>query len=319
MRRVLGIAAALVAIATSAMGQTGMKMTIGTGVDPSLAQFYVAQAGGIFKKNGLDVDLKLGSSGSAMVPLLANGQIQAALAAEQAGIQTHNLDPNVVIVGESMLGSRYLAIVGRDVPDIAAMKGKRVGIALGTASEVFWQALIKKMNLDPKDYKVINVETPEMLAGLERKDLDVVSSWEPWTTRILAAVPGTKVITLNDGINVPRDYVYVNKTWAEANPAAMKAFMQSMVDATKLIVDKPAEAADYVARTLKLDPKLTTELMTRVDFVMRLRPDAVEHMKGIEDGIKRSGKLAKPVDWQKIFWSAPLASVAPASVEPLFK
>ena len=39
MRRVLGIAAALVAIATSAMGQTGMKMTIGTGVDPSLAQF----------------------------------------------------------------------------------------------------------------------------------------------------------------------------------------------------------------------------------------------------------------------------------------
>jgi ABC-type nitrate/sulfonate/bicarbonate transport system substrate-binding protein len=127
------------------------------------------------------------------------------------------------------------------------------------------------------------------------------------------------VITLNDGINVPRDYVYVNKTWAEANPAAMKAFMQSMVDATKLIIDRPAEAADYVARTLKLDLKLTTELMTRVDFVMRLRPDAVEHMKGIEEGIKRSGKLAKPVDWQKIFWSAPLASVAPASVEPLFK
>ena len=61
-----------------------------------------------------------------MVPLLANGQIQAALAAEQAGIQAHNLDPNVVIVGETMLGSRYLAIVGRDVPDIAAMR--RAGI-----------------------------------------------------------------------------------------------------------------------------------------------------------------------------------------------
>lgn len=319
MNRFIAAAAVLLAMATSAMAQTGMKMTIGTGVDPSLAQFYVAQAAGIFKKNGLEVDLKLGSSGSAMVPLLVNNQIQAALAAEQAGVQTHNLDPNVVIVGESMLGSRYLAIVGRDVSDLAGMKGKRIGIAMGTASEVFWQALLDKLKLDAKDYKVLNVETPEMLAGLERKDLDVVSSWEPWTTRILAAVPGTKVLTLNDGINVPRDYVYINKTWAQANPAALKAFMLSMVEATKLLTDKPAEAAGYVARTLKLDPKLTAELMTRVDFVMRLRPDAVEHMKSIEQGIKRSGKLTKPIDWQKIFWSEPLASVAPASVEPLFK
>lgn len=319
MKRFFVAAAVLLAMTTSAMAQAGMKMTIGTGVDPSLAQFYVAQAAGIFKKNGLDVDLKLGSSGSAMVPLLVNNQIQAALAAEQAGIQTHNLDPNVVIVGESMLGSRYLAIVGRDVPDLAGMKGKRVGIALGTASEVFWQALLDKLKLDPKDYKVINVETPEMLAALQRKDLDVVSSWEPWTTRILAAVPGTKVLTLNDGINVPRDYVYINKTWAQANPGALKAFMLSMVEATKLLTEKPAEAADYVARTLKLDPKLTAELMTRVDFVMRLRPDAVEHMKSIEQGIKRSGKLTKPVDWQKIFWIEPLAAAAPASVEPLFK
>jgi hypothetical protein len=42
-------------------------------------------------------------------------------------------------------------------------------------------------------------------------------------------------------------------------------------------------------------------------------------MKGIEQGIKRSGKLSKAVDWQKIFWSEPLASVAPANVEPPFK
>jgi NitT/TauT family transport system substrate-binding protein len=319
MKRLIGAAILLLFTATSALAQTGMKMTIGTGVDPSLAQFYVAQAGGIFKKNGLEVDLKIGSSGSAMVPLLVNNQIQAALAAEQAGIQTHNLDPNVVIVGESMLGSRYLAIIGRDVPDLNAMKGKRVGVALGTASEVFWQALLDKLKLDPKDYKVINVESPEMMAGLERRDIDVVATWEPWTTRIMAGVPGSKILTLNDGINVPRDYVYVNKGWAQANPAALKAFMLSMVEATKMLNEKPEEAAGYVARTLKLEPKFAAELMTRVDFVMRLRPDAVEHMKGIERGIAKSGKLTKPIDWTKIFWSDPLASVAPANVEPLFK
>jgi NitT/TauT family transport system substrate-binding protein len=319
MRRLITAAGLLLMSWTAAVAQTGMKMTIATGVDPSLAQFYVAQAGGIFKKNGLDVDLKLGSSGSAMVPLLVNNQIQAALGAEQAGIQTHNLDPNMVIVGESMMGTRYQAIIGRDLADLAAIKGKRIGVAVGTASDVFWQALLAKLKLDPKDYKVINVEPPEMLAGLERRDVDAVSSWEPWSSRILAGVPGAKVLTLNEGIFVIRDYVYVNKGWAEKNPAAMKAFMLSMVEATKLLIDKPKEAAGYVAKTLKLDPEFTAQLMTRVDFEMRLNKDAVEHMKEIEKQLANTGKLTKPIGWDKIFWPEPLAAVDPAAVEPLFK
>lgn len=318
MKRLIGLVAFLLFSATTAMAQSGMKMTIGTGVDPSLAQFYVAQAGGIFKKHGLDVDLKLGSSGSAMVPLLINSQLQAALGAEQAGIQTHNLDANVVVVGEQMLAPRYIAMVGRDLADLDAMKGKKVGVALGTASEVFWRALLEKRNMDPKDYKVVNLEPPEMLAGLERRDVDAISTWEPWTSRILAGVSGAKVLTLNEGIIVPRNYVYVNKTWAEANPAAMKAFMAAMVDATKMLNENPAEAAKHVATTLKLEEQFAAQLLTRVDFVMRLRPDAVEHLKVIEKRIAESGKLTKPVDYKKYIWSEPLASVSPKDVEPLF-
>ncbi len=319
MRKLASAAAILLLMTASASAQGSMKMTIATGVDPSLAQFYVAQAGGIFKKNGLDVELKLGSSGSAMVPLLVNNQIQAALGAEQAGLQTHNLDPNVVIVGESMLGTRYQAIIGRGVPDLAAMKGKRIGVTIGSASDVFWQALLTKFKFNPKDYKVVNVEPPEMLAALERHDVDVVSSWEPWTSRILSGVPGAKVLTLNEGIFVIRDYVYLNKGWAEKNPAALKAFMLSMVEATKLLTEKPKEAAGYVAKTLKLEPKFTAQLMTRVDFEMRLNKDALDHMKTIEKQLADTGKLTKPIVWDKTFWSEPLASVAPGNVEPMFK
>ena len=47
MGRLITAAALLLLTATAAVAQTGMKMTIATGVDPSLAQFYVAQAGGI--------------------------------------------------------------------------------------------------------------------------------------------------------------------------------------------------------------------------------------------------------------------------------
>lgn len=317
MKRLASAAMILLLATSSALAQGSMKMTIATGVDPSLAQFYVAQAGGIFKKHGLDVELKLGASGAAMMPLLVNNQIQASLASEQIGLQTHNLDPNVVIVGESMLATRYQAIVGNGVADLAAMKGKRIGVAAGSASDVFWQALLAKFKFDPKDYKVVNVEPPEMLAALERHDVDVVSSWEPWTSRILSGVSGAKVLTHNNGIFVIRDYVYINKGWGEKNPAALKAFMLSMVEATKMLTEKPDQAAGYVAKTLKLEPSFAAHLMTRVDFEMRLNKDALDHMKTIEKQLADSGKLTKPIVWKNIFWSEPLASVAPENVEPL--
>ena len=57
------IGAALgVAVATAA-GAPGAgaaeKITVGTGIDPSFAHFYVAKEGGFWEKNGLDVDVKL--------------------------------------------------------------------------------------------------------------------------------------------------------------------------------------------------------------------------------------------------------------------
>jgi ABC-type nitrate/sulfonate/bicarbonate transport system substrate-binding protein len=158
-----------------------------------------------------------------------------------------------------------------------------------------------------------------MLAALDRRDVDAVSAWEPWSSRILSAVQGTKILVSNEGIFAIRDYVYVNKGWAEKNPAAMKAFMLSMVEATKLLLEKPKEAAGYVAKTLKLEPAFTEQLMSRVDFEMRLNKEAVDHMKEIERQLSSTGKLVKPIVWDKIFWPEPWAAADPGAVTPMFK
>src|SRR5262249_2020706 len=93
--------------ATPAWSQT--KMTIATGVDPVFSAYYVAQEEGIFKKNGLDVKINMGPSGSAMVSFLINGQIESAFGSEIAGISNHNLDPNVVVVAQAARLVRWIA------------------------------------------------------------------------------------------------------------------------------------------------------------------------------------------------------------------
>ena len=290
------------------------KMVIGTGVDPIFAAFYIAKGAGIFEKNGLDVQLNTGPSGSAMVSFLIKNQSQAAFGGEQAGLQNFNLDRNVVLAAQAATADRWWGIVGHNVSSLDELKGKKVGVALGSGSEVFWLAVVEKLKLNAKDYTVVNVEGPEMIAAMERGDIDAIVAWEPWITRALKAIPKTKIVQNNVGIILPRVDVYLNREWAEKNPAAADAFMRSLVEATAMTRTDRAVAARYVAAALKLDVPLTESLMDKLTYDIVLDQASIDYLKTIEAQVKASGKLAKPIDWNAFVYSDPLRRVAPEKV-----
>ena len=248
-------------------------MTIATGFDPSFSAYYIAKSAGIFEKNGLDVQVNTGPSGSAMVAYVIQNQVQSAFGAEAAGIQNHNIDPNVIVAAEGALMLQWYGLVARDYDLLDQLKGKKIGVARGSGSEVFWLAMIEKLKLKASDYKIVQVEAPEMVAALERRDIDAFSAWEPWLTRAVGSVQNTKLILDNGGIMSPRVYIYLNRGWAEKNPAAAVSFMRSMVEATDLINKDPAKAATLVATFLKLDKDLTENLMRKLRFDVRLDQD----------------------------------------------
>src|SRR2546422_806160 len=160
----------LLAWSAAAWAQT--KMTIATGVDPVFSAYYVAQQEGLFKKHGLDVRINTGPSGSAMVSFLINGQIESAFGSEIAGVSNHNLDPNVVVVAQATRLVRWIAVVGRNIDNLDQLKGKKVGVARGSGGEGFWLAMLDKLKLNAADYTVVNVEAPEMVAALERGNIE---------------------------------------------------------------------------------------------------------------------------------------------------
>ncbi len=179
LRRLL-LAALVVAVATApGAAQNPAKMVIATGVDPAFSQFSVAHEAGIFKKNGLDVQINTGPSGPGMVAFLVGNQINAGYGAEQAGIAARDVDQNVVIVAEGTTLLRWFSIVGsKNVNSLDDLEGKP-----GTGSEVFWLEVVKHLKLNKADYTIVNVEVPEMVAALERGDVDSFAVWEPWPTR----------------------------------------------------------------------------------------------------------------------------------------
>lgn len=298
-----------------ALAQSPDKLVIATGVDPGFGIFYIGKEAGIFRRNGLDVDLKTGPSGSAMVGLLIGAQVQAAFGGEMAGIQSFNIDPNVVVAAEGSLLSRWFAVVAHDVPDLRALKGKRVGVPRGTSAELFWRALCGQSGVRSEDFDVVNVESPEIAAALQRGNIEAGVTWEPWVTRIVGTIPETKVLRDSEGVFGPRVYIYVNKGWAEKNQSAASRFLKSLVEANDLIASTPDVAATYISKYLNLDEKLTRSLMSKLRYDVRFDRDSLDNLSDAEAQLKALGKLSKPVDYRSFIYSDLLRSARPGSVD----
>ena len=313
MLRCLLMVSALVVMTGAAHAQT--KMTIATGVDPVFSAFYVAQQEGLFKKHGLDVRINTGPSGSAMVAFLVNGQIESAFGSEIAGVSNHNLDPNVVVVAQATRLVRWIGLVGRNIDTLEQLKGKKVGVARGSGGEVFWLAMLDKLKLNAADYTVVNVEAPEMVAALERGNIDAYAVWEPWITRGLAAVKNTKVLKDQEGILEQGVYIYMNRAWIQKNPAPADAFLRSLVDATEIINGDRKRAAKDVSDFLKnLDPPLVEQLMTKLRFEMVFDDFTVGMFRLAESQLKQQGKLTKPLDYNAFLYPDLMRKVLPTKV-----
>jgi ABC-type nitrate/sulfonate/bicarbonate transport system substrate-binding protein len=210
---------------------------------------------------------------------------------------------------------RWLAVVGRNIDNLEGLKGKKIGLARGSGGEVFWLAMIDKLKLNPADYTVVNVEAPEMVAALERGNIDAYAVWEPWVTRGLAAVKNTKVLKDQEGILEQGVYIYMNLGWIKKNPAQAEGFMRALVEATELINKDRQRAAKDVSAFLKsLDPPMVEQLMTKLTFDMELSNPTISMLRLAESQLKQQGKLTKPVDYGAFIYPDLLRKVQPAKV-----
>ena len=312
--RLAAFAASALLAVSGVWAQSLVKMTIATGVDPAFSQFYVAKEAGLFEKNGLDVTINTGPSGSAMVPFLISNQVQAAYGSDLAGVINHGVDNNVVAVADGTYLVRWLSVVGRNVDTLEGLKGKKVGVAKGTGGEIFWNRVVQIKKLNAADYRIIDVEAPEMLAAIERGDIDGFATWEPWPTRTLMAVKGTKILQDAEGIYNNINFVYMNRGWIEKNQATAERFMRALIEANDIIgKDRPA-AARMVAKFLKMPLELATELMPKVEFNMTWTDRAVATIKIAEDQLAAQKRLKAPLDYSKYVYPDLVRAVRPANV-----
>jgi len=175
---------------------------------------------------------------------------------------------------------------------------------------------VRKYGLPVDKIKVKTLQAPEMVAAMERRDIDAFFLWEPWLTKATQLVEGAHVLARSgdDNVYVLTSYNYYSQGLVNDRPRA--------VAATKALM----EAADFCAANLDESARLTAKAfrvpepdmklyMSRMVYRMEMPKDVVTgNFREAAELALGEGIIKKMPDWNDFLRPQILKEAAPERV-----
>lgn len=271
----LALASSLASVSIAAAQDA---VTVGMANSVNQIPSLVAEAQGFFKDEGIEVNLQPVSRGTIAIEAVIAGSMQFAEVSTVAMLAAVDNGIDLVTIGAGSRGFTGKMIGAPDmgeVNDIADLKGKRIGIQVGTGVHGVFLMLLKKQGLSEADFDISNVRVRDMPTAMASAGtFDAVFGWEPMMQRTVQAGYGKEIISADKfqtmaGITYPLILVG-DRAWVESNRDAVQKFVNAYARAHKWIRENPEGAleiyADYItAAGSQLDEEIVRKMMFEVE------------------------------------------------------
>ncbi|WP_404976854.1 MULTISPECIES: ABC transporter substrate-binding protein [unclassified Acidovorax] len=238
--------------AATAVQAQDTKIVLGMSGWTGFAPLTLADKAGLFKKNGLDVELK-------MIPqkdrhlALASKAIQCAATTVETHVawNTNGVPIVQIFQMDKSYGADGIA-VRNDVKSFADLKGKTIAVsAPGTAPYFGLAWMLSKNGMSLKDVKTVSLEPQPAAQSFVAGQNDAAMTYEPYLSTVRASPQAGKILATTIDYPMVMDTVGCAPDWLKANPKAAQALTQSYFDALDLIKADPAKANEIMGAAVK--------------------------------------------------------------------
>lgn len=158
------------------------------------------------------------------------------------------------IVGCTDESSGADAVVARgDIPSIADLKGKRIGVKPGTFSELLVSRMLATAGLTTSDVTLVDVTARDVPRAFSDGLIDAGETWEPYLSR-LDTPAYRQLYSTRETPGLVIQCVAVRESLLRTNPAAVRELFQTVVDVGTAVMATPDSIIPRAARALKRDP-----------------------------------------------------------------
>ena len=252
MRKIIAftLGASIAAFTCGAVGQT--KVAIGYSGWTGFAPLTLAKEAGIFKKNGLDVDLRKIPQKDRHLAI-ASGDIQCAATTVETWISwnANGVATKQIFQMDKSYGADGMVVRG-NVQKIADLKGKTVAAsAPGTAPYFTLAWFLKKNGLSVKDVTVVNLEPAAAAQAFVAGQNDAAMTYEPYLSTVRSNPQAGKIIATTLDYPMVMDTFGCTPKFLADNPKAAQALVASYFEALELIKSDPKKSYEIMGADVK--------------------------------------------------------------------
>jgi ABC-type nitrate/sulfonate/bicarbonate transport system substrate-binding protein len=269
---------------------------------------YVAAENGYWATQGLNVNVKLTSSGRAVVQAVQAGDAQfghAALSTTTASARASgNLLKGVIAyynAADYIAKAGGRAIIARkdrgvDANNPKSMEGKKIAHLTGSTNEVYLREWFRKNKLDITKSELVSVPVENMPITITQGLVDAVAPWEPYTAQAVRELGPNAVVVSRGASGLIADAIGVvaHEDWIKKNYDLLEQFSLGLMEAAQFIRNNPKDSAEIATRFLDgLNVVDGTEGLKFLDWDPRVSVCTLEGLVRTGNDMIKNGLLKK--------------------------
>jgi len=217
---------------------------------PQTALAQVAHSRGYFRGAGLEATAHKFPSGKAALEYLLEGKADFATVAEtpvMLAIMKGEKISVIATIQTSSLAHALLARKDRGILSLGDIKGKRIGVAVGSSSHFFLDGILIAHGISSKDVEVVDLKAEKIPDALAQGDIDAGSTFTPYVEHAQQKL-GSSVITFREKTIYRYNFLVVaTQEFIRKNPDKVRKMLSALVKAEGFVRENPAEAQIIVA------------------------------------------------------------------------
>ncbi len=297
---------ALAALSSAATAADPMKVRIGVQYSLWGAPVVVAQEAGIFKKNGIEAELRrFGAGKDARDALIAESVDMATIGGTPfvVGVATGEMNAIATI---AYTGGTGCVMAREGINSMEELKGKKIASRSGsTIDGILRGKILPALNMKVDDFEFVNVDFKDQAAAIAGNSVDALAGVEPFCAIAESQKLAHRILDYSKYDILPNMMASTGK-FVEARPETARAVVKSLREAGELFRNDQAKVIDilnglYQNSGYAMDRdtlgKLLNGMDVRVDYVDGLD----KYFQGEADKLAKDGKLpgSANVDWSK--------------------
>jgi len=282
--------------------------------------FYIADSQGYFAAEGVNVRTQECTAGQHCLKLLFEGKAQLATAADIPVVFNSFERNDYAILATFVSSSRDVKLVTRKSAGITQAKqleGKRVAVVKGTSAHYFLDSSLILNDVDVKKVTVVSLQPDQMVAALERQEVDAVAIWEPFAYLAMKALGADGTIFPSPRIYTETFNLIAQRHTIAAREGDLVKVLRALERSQQFIRERPKQAQDILLERLKLDQGFVEWGWSDFDYRMSLDQSLVTTLEGEARWATREGHVAagsRIANFLDLVHSAPLRQTVPGAV-----